>query len=101
MTRYRKKPVEIEARRWDGTEAEGQKLVDWANPWGTKLNLIGMPQKQVLSIDDDPELYWLLSIPTLEGTMFVNPGDYVIKGVKDEFYPCKPDIFATTYEEID
>ena len=40
-------------------------------------------------------------IPTLEGDMLVRPGDYIIKGVQGEFYPCKPDIFEQTYEEVD
>jgi hypothetical protein len=39
-------------------------------------------------------------IPTLEGQHIANEGDYIIKGVKGEFYPCKPDIFKMTYEEI-
>lgn len=41
-----------------------------------------------------------LEIATLEGTMTVSPGDYVIKGIKGEFYPCKPDIFLASYEEL-
>lgn len=41
-----------------------------------------------------------IAIDTLEGTMRVDYGDYIIKGVKGEFYPCKPDIFLTTYEEV-
>jgi hypothetical protein len=41
-----------------------------------------------------------LVIPTLEGDMAVRPGDWIIRGVKGEFYPCKPDIFAVTYEPI-
>jgi hypothetical protein len=41
-----------------------------------------------------------VSIRTLRGDMTVNPGDYVIRGVKGEFYPCEPDIFEMTYEEI-
>ncbi len=40
-----------------------------------------------------------LVIPTLEGDMIVSLGDYVIKGIEGEFYPCKPDIFASTYED--
>ncbi len=39
-------------------------------------------------------------IKTLEGTMIANPSDWIIKGVKGEFYPCKPDIFEQTYEEV-
>ena len=41
-----------------------------------------------------------IAINTLEGTMMVNYGDYIIKGVNNEFYPCKPDIFKQTYEEV-
>lgn len=40
-------------------------------------------------------------IPTLEGVHLVSPGDYIIKGVAGEFYPCKPDIFEQTYEAVD
>jgi hypothetical protein len=40
-------------------------------------------------------------IQTLEGDMHANPGDWIIKGVKGEFYPCKPDIFAATYEAVE
>ena len=42
-----------------------------------------------------------LSIPTLEGLMSANPGDWIITGIKGERYPCKPDIFAATYEAVD
>jgi hypothetical protein len=41
-----------------------------------------------------------IKIPTLEGTMIANVGDYIIKGIKGEFYPCKPDIFHESYMEI-
>jgi hypothetical protein len=44
--------------------------------------------------DDQP---WI-AIQTLEGEMAAQPGDYIIKGVQGEFYPCKPDIFEATYE---
>lgn len=40
-----------------------------------------------------------IEIPTLEGRMLATPGDYVIRGVKGEFYPCKPDIFAASYDD--
>ena len=42
-----------------------------------------------------------LTVHTLEGPMEAQPGDWIIKGVKDEFYPCKPDIFAQTYELVE
>jgi hypothetical protein len=44
---------------------------------------------------------WNLSINTLEGEMTGEIGDYIIKGIQGEFYPCKPDIFKATYEEVD
>ena len=40
-------------------------------------------------------------VATLEGPLFISPGDWIIKGVKGEFYPCKPDIFLATYETVD
>jgi hypothetical protein len=44
--------------------------------------------------------YVAINIPTLEGVMRASEGDYVIKGIKGEFYPCKPDIFDSTYEMV-
>jgi len=41
-----------------------------------------------------------ICIPTLEGMMIASPGDWIIKGVKGEFYPCKPDIFEATYQPV-
>lgn len=78
MARYRKKPVEVEAIQWTGN------------------NL-----KEVLEFSDksyiDKDNY-TLKIDTLEGTHIASRGDYIIKGIKGEFYPCKPDIFEATYE---
>ena len=47
-----------------------------------------------------PDSYKGIYIQTLEGTMLASVGDYIIKGVKGEFYPCKPDIFEATYEKV-
>lgn len=47
----------------------------------------------------NPDYHWL-SIPTLEGDMTANLGDYIIKGIKGELYPCKPDIFEATYDKV-
>ena len=83
--KYRKKPVEIEAIQFlDDAEilceiqefAENTISVDYGNA-------------------DKP----VLKIPTLEGVMTASIGDYIIKGVKGELYPCKPDIFEQTYEK--
>lgn len=78
--KYRKKPVVIEAERF----------------W---------PKTSRLPFQDDgaPCCYvdgkW--HIPTLEGDHLLTEGDYVIKGIQGEFYPCKPDIFEQTYEPVD
>lgn len=89
--RWRKKPVEIEARRFSGAmeliDAEGLAL--WCG--GTFKHDTGAGQEY-------KSYYWSIEIPTLEGTMRATPGDYIIKGVQGEFYPCKPDIFEQTYE---
>lgn len=74
---YRKKPVVIEAIRYTGNN-------------GYEIGLF------VGAADRNAENQFL--IRTLEGTMAADPGDWIIRGVQGEFYPCKPDIFAATYE---
>lgn len=83
MGRYRKKPVEIEAFQFDGHNYD--RLAVWMGDAPTRMQ----------SPADTLDMY----IDTLEGTMHVSPGDWVIRGVKGEFYPCKPDIFDATYFE--
>lgn len=86
--KYRKKPVEVEAWLWDETKETFHTLL-----------LNGM--KSMRHTSHETENYIRnLGIDTLEGTMSANLGDYIIKGVKGEFYPCKPDIFEMTYELI-
>ena len=84
MATYRKKPVEIEAIQWvsDNIEQVYEMLGD---------NLI-------IDIDEDELRHF---INTLEGKMELSWGDYVIRGVKGEFYPCNPDIFELTYEMVE
>lgn len=81
---YRKKPVEVQALRVpDLADDEGNDdLLDW----------IG----EDAYLDEDDEIV----IMTLEGEMHTSTGDYIIRGVSGELYPCKPDIFAKTYEEV-
>lgn len=93
MPKYRKKPVVVEAIQWTGSNLEeirnfvGSDLIeDYMELFDIKRTL-----KEML-VD--------IAIDTLEGTMRVDYGDYIIKGVKGEFYPCKPDIFLKTYEEV-
>lgn len=81
--RYRKKPVEIEAVQLDPQNAF------------TVLDEVGGE----LEMTDDGTPTALL-IPTLEGIMRAEIGDYIIRGVEGEFYPCKPKIFEKTYEEV-
>lgn len=94
MPLFRKKPVTIEARKvpvWDEyTNAvrfvnDAIALADWCG--GTSFLM-----------DPPSGVQEGIHIKTLEGTMVANPGDWVIKGVQGEFYPCKPDIFEATYE---
>ena len=85
MPKFRKRPIVIEARRFDELGlAQQERLADWCNGRlrGTKLD----PQERVIQID------------TREGELEASFGDWIIKGVKGEFYPCKPDIFDITYE---
>ena len=90
--RYKTKPVEIEAIQWTGLNLEEIKqfvgesleydILDTAWEVGK-----GRP-------------YILMRIHTLEGTMNASVGDYIIKGLRGEFYPCKPDVFEKKYEVI-
>lgn len=87
MTKYRKKPVVIEAIRWD-TEENINKIIEWLGS-----NLIREERDGCAVVGN-----W---IKTLEGNMMVSWGDYIIQGVNGEFYPCKPDIFEKTYEKVE
>lgn len=91
-SKFRKKPVVIEAIRYDGTPESKNELWEFVHPF--VFTEPADPENQT-KIDRD------IFISTLEGHMKVSPGDWVIKGVKGEFYPCKPDIFAATYEPVE
>lgn len=84
MAQYRKKPVVIEAVRF--TDVRDSELVAFVDGAG------------VLAVEDYEDTH--LEIPTKEGVMRASVGDWIIKGVKGEFYPCKPDIFEATYEAV-
>jgi len=79
MPLYRKKPVVIEAQRYSRNGMEAEAVAKWCGGMQTDGGCV---------------------IRTLEGDMLADYGDFIIKGVKGEFYPCKPDIFAATYEEV-
>jgi hypothetical protein len=91
ITQYRKKPVVIEAVIWDGKNFDD--ISRFTGDWhGHKLSHEDAEEQAIKT--------GLLYIKTPEGVMTANKGDYIIKGVKGEFYPCKPDIFLLTYEMI-
>jgi hypothetical protein len=79
--KFRKKPVVIEAMKWTGKNTT--ELLHWIFP----------------DIEADATADHL-TIKTLEGELYASVGDWIIKGIKGEFYPCKPDIFKATYEPI-
>ena len=86
MAKFRKKPVVIEAVQW-----LNRKIVCPPGPtW-----FVEAEEKGVIKLHGDT-----LSIATPEGVMTAGLGDWVIRGVKGELYPCKPDIFAATYEPV-
>lgn len=85
---YRKKPVVIQSVQWTGKNEIEIKL--FCN------DAIGPFEDLLRTGEGKPYLYLL--IQTLEGNMRADMGDWIIRGVKGEFYPCKPDIFEATYE---
>ena len=91
--KYRKKPVVIEAMQWDGKNHRGM----WDFLTG-KTNEAMTCEENTFVIDHDRGPGGLV-IKTLEGCLFASIGDYIIKGVRGEFYPCKPDVFEQTYIE--
>lgn len=86
MSRWRKKPVVIEARQL--TDDNAAELAAWSGGHEASIWQTTLP----------PILKARLIIPTLEGDHQAVPGDWIIRGVQGEFYPCKPDIFEATYE---
>ena len=80
MAYFRKKPVVIEAIKYVGENLDEIRLFTGSSYGGLNFNK--------------------LSIITLEGNMVANKGDYIIKGIAGEFYPCKPDIFKQTYDKV-
>lgn len=97
MSQYRKKPVIIEARRVPIGE-DHPHIVDFVNEC---VALAEWCDGVSHMMDPHPDTLPGIHIETLEGTMVASPGDWIIKGVQGEFYPCKPDIFAATYDQVE
>lgn len=83
--KYRKRPVVIDAIKWDGSVKAHLEIEEW----------VGDGIQADFTNPDIP-----ITIPTLEGDMTGKLGDYIIRGIKGEVYPCKPDIFELTYERL-
>lgn len=84
--KYRKKPVVVEAIQWTGDNMDAIS------------QFVG---EDLVPMGDEYETSTEVGIFTLEGVMTAHVGDWIIKGVKGEFYPCKPDIFEETYEVVE
>lgn len=107
--RFRKKPVVIDAMQMAEDTATNRKVAEWIVDHGYRA--LGYDDTEVDPEEVD-EMYVygdyvlpeygenFLTIPTLEGDMNASPGDWIIRGIQGEFYPCKPDIFEQTYEAI-
>ena len=85
--KYRKKPIVIEAVQYNDTEASVLEIMELTSNPDIKARSVRLTQDGI-------------NIDTLEGRMLASVGDYIIKGVQGEFYPCKPDIFELTYEQV-
>ena len=92
MAKYRKKPVVVEAVKFNGEMTpELKNFLDNAN-YTLDFMSVGLTTTQSIPV---------LKITTLEGVMDAIPGDFIIKGVNGEYYPCKPGIFKQTYEKVE
>jgi len=89
MEKYRKKPVVIEAIQRNGADGNAMDLITWSAGSQTPIDCGDNDQ-------GESQLY----VKTLEGKLWITEGDWVIKGVQGEFYPCKSDIFEATYEVV-
>lgn len=87
MKLYISRPIVIEAVEWNGSVSHADEIEEWS----------GGKTKCRLSPED---LSMMISIETLEGTMEARPGYYIIKDTHGEFYPYRPDVFTTKYEEV-
>lgn len=86
VKKFRKRPLVIDAIQW--TEDNKNEVLEFVGEDGYYTELIGAREGPAFVLQ------------TLEGRAFVMPDDWVIRGIKNEIYPCKPDIFEETYEEV-
>lgn len=94
MAKFRKKPVVIDAVRYDGTGRSGADICDWVKKF--------LPHAWEQIVRNDTYGLQFRTLETREGEwLTADAGDWIIRGVKGEFYPCKPDIFSATYESVE
>jgi hypothetical protein len=88
MAYYKQKPIIIEAVQWDGKQETANNFIgtDYGNQW--------------FFFDGNKGNNGRIVIPTLEGNIIGEIGDWIIKGIEGEFYPCKSNIFEKTYEQV-
>lgn len=106
MMKYRKKPVVIEAFKWTGghDQTEDPEWIVEKLKSG-EVAILTVTEEVCAYSGDRPDhiatvAIWM-EIETLEGIMTAQPGDFIIKGIQGEIYPCKPDIFKATYEIVE
>lgn len=110
MSKYRKKPVVVEARQWDGTSQTSLDIRNWVEPaaavvdtdqiqhlWDYDIGMYVLPSGKTVAAPFETRC---LIILTLEGEMIAAPSWWIIKGVQGEFYPCDPNVFEATYEAV-
>lgn len=95
IKKYKTKPCEIEAVQWDGSNQK--EIMDFV---GESL-IYNIFNFDTTWDNDKDSPYVYMAIRTLEGNMKVSEGDYIIKGLRGEFYPCKPDVFERKYELVE
>lgn len=96
---YRKKPVEVQAWQFEGGPENATPIIDWILTGDRGASWTEAHDGELVTdhgyYPPEPEC---IRINTLEGTMRAEVGDWIIRGVAGEFYPCKPGIFEATYE---
>lgn len=100
---YKTRPCQIEAIEWNGNNVKEILVFMGRLPHVDYVPMTNNTFESIMFenwIHNQTDLNNRLTIKTLEGNMKANVGDYIIKGLKGEFYPCKPDVFNEKYEEI-
>lgn len=97
VQQFRKKPVEIDAIHYDGSEDRTTKIIDWILANGGTARWY---EADFFRGEDEEPMPEHICIDTLNGTVRVSIGEWIIRGVKGEFYPCADDIFQETYDTV-